>query len=135
MKIEVDLDSPVPAYEQVREQLAAYVDAGVLNPGDRLPSIRQLANDLGIATNTVQRAYRELESEGVIRARGRHGTVVMARPAGAASAPTVTPAMQHAAERLVREVVASGGNVDDVMRLARSAFLNLVDPQIRGEQS
>lgn len=126
MIIQVDLDAPVPAYEQVRQQLAAYIDAGILEPGDRLPSIRQLASDLGIATNTVQRAYRELEIEGVIKARGRHGTVVLpgaGKPGTAAD--TLTPAMRTAAERLAREAVASGGGIDDVVRAARAAFLAL----------
>lgn len=135
MKIEVDLDSPVPVYEQVRTQLGAYIDAGVLAPGDRLPSIRQLANDLGVATNTIQRAYRELEAAGVIQARGRHGTVVLARSDDADSSETVTPAMRRAAERLAQEAVASGGGVDDVIRAARAAFLGLADtsrPGIEG---
>lgn len=129
MKIEVDLDSAVPVYEQVRSQLVAYVDAGILRPGDRLPSIRQLANDLGVATNTVQRAYRELESDGFIRARGRHGTVVLDRPVHGVSRSMATREMRAAADRLAHEVASSGGGIDDVIRLARSAFLNLGDVQ------
>jgi len=125
MLIRVDLDSPVPPYEQVRGQLAAYIDAGVLAPGDRLPSIRQLANDLGVATNTVQRAYRELESQGLIQTRGRHGTVVTAPTAGVDDATAIPPATKRAADRLAREVAASGGGLDDVVRAARAAFLGL----------
>lgn len=136
MIIDVDLNSPVPPYEQVRGQLAAYIDAGVLAPGDRLPSIRQLANDLGVATNTVQRAYRELEAHGVIRARGRHGTVVAPRALGQVDSDVITPAMAKAAERLARETAASGGSVDDVVRAARAAFLRLGDatrPRLQGD--
>lgn len=125
MLIQVDLDSPVPAYEQVRGQLAAYIDAGVLELGDRLPSIRQLANDLGVATNTVQRAYRELEAQGMIQTRGRHGTVVTAADDGADHLPAIPPATKRAADRLAREVAASGGGLDDVVRAARAAFLGL----------
>lgn len=125
MLIEVDLDSPVPPYEQVRGQLAGYVDAGVLAPGDRLPSIRQLANDLGVATNTVQRAYRELESQGLIQTRGRHGTIVLAGSPTTEGAPSITPAMRRAAERLAREAAAAGGGLDDVIRVARAAFVSL----------
>ncbi len=137
MLIEIDLDSPVPTFEQVRDQLAAYIDAEVLAPGDRLPSIRQLANDLGVATNTIQRAYRELEADGVIRARGRHGTVVSARTDGPDGDPA-TPAMREAAERLARETAASGGSVEDVIRAARTAFLRLgsvADPTLGGGAS
>ncbi|RXR25281.1 GntR family transcriptional regulator [Oerskovia turbata] len=74
----VDLDSPVPVYEQIRTQVAALVSLGVLNPGDRLPSSRNLARDLGVAVGTVQRAYRELEAAGTVSSRPRTGTVVAA---------------------------------------------------------
>jgi GntR family transcriptional regulator len=67
-------DSPVPPYEQLRDQIATMVASGALAPGTRLPSIRQLAADLGLAVGTVGRAFRELEHEGVIVSRGRHGT-------------------------------------------------------------
>ena len=133
MLIEVDLASPVPPYEQVRGQLAGYVDAGVLAPGDRLPSIRQLANDLGVATNTVQRAYRELESQGLIQTRGRHGTVVLALTGDADGTSSITPAMRRAADRLAREAAAAGGGLDEVIRAARAAFLGLPDAAIETE--
>ncbi len=76
MQIEVDTGSPVPAYEQIRAQLQTMADSGVLAPGAQLPPIRQLAADLGLAVNTVARAYRELEQAGTVRSRVRHGTVV-----------------------------------------------------------
>jgi DNA-binding transcriptional regulator YhcF (GntR family) len=77
--ITVDAASPVPPFEQVREQLAAQIAAGELVPGARLPTVRQLAGDLGLAVNTVARSYRELESAGLVDTRGRAGTVVTAR--------------------------------------------------------
>ena len=85
--LEVDSRSPVAPYEQLRQQITALVLAGGLAPGDRLPSIRQLANDLGIAGGTVARAYRELESDGVVSTRGRHGTVVEGPPRRPAPPP------------------------------------------------
>jgi DNA-binding transcriptional regulator YhcF (GntR family) len=72
----IDASQPVPPYEQIRSQLATMVASGVLAPGVRLPTIRQLAADLDIAPGTVTRAYRELEQSGDIRSRGRHGTFV-----------------------------------------------------------
>jgi len=66
----------IPPYEQIRAQIAAHVDSGELQPGDRLPTVRRLADDLGVAANTVARAYRELEQSGVIETRGRGGTFV-----------------------------------------------------------
>ena len=76
MIVEVDTGSAVPAYEQIRSQIETMVATGVLAPGASLPPIRQLAADLGLAVNTVARAYRELESAGLVRSRVRHGTVV-----------------------------------------------------------
>ena len=66
MILEVDPRSAVPPYEQLRQQVTALVRAEVLTTGTRLPAIRQLANDLGLAGGTVARAYRELESDGIV---------------------------------------------------------------------
>jgi DNA-binding transcriptional regulator YhcF (GntR family) len=76
MVIDIDTESAVPAFEQLRTQLADMVRSGTLATGTRLPSIRQLASDLGLAPGTVARAFRELESEGLVTSRVRHGTVV-----------------------------------------------------------
>ncbi|NUP46597.1 MAG: GntR family transcriptional regulator [Catenulispora sp.] len=79
MIVELDETSPVPPYEQIRAQVAAMIGSGALPPGTRLPPIRQLAGDLGLAVNTVARAYRELESAGLVASRVRTGTVVAPR--------------------------------------------------------
>jgi len=76
MILTIDPASPVPPYEQVREQLSTMIGSGVLSPGTRLPTIRQLAADLDVAPGTITRAYRELETAGNIVSRGRHGTFV-----------------------------------------------------------
>lgn len=76
MILEVDTSSAVPPYEQIRDQVATMAAAGVLPAGTRLPPIRQLAADLGLANGTVARAYRELETDGVLESRGRHGSFV-----------------------------------------------------------
>ncbi len=75
----VDPASPTPPFEQLRTQIVGLVHDGELPPGARLPTVRRLAGDLGIAPNTVARAYRELEQAGVIETRGRHGTDVAHR--------------------------------------------------------
>ena len=74
--VAVDTASAEPPYEQVRRQIAEAVAAGRLVAGTRLPPVRQLAGDLGLAANTVARAYRELEQAGLVETRGRGGTVV-----------------------------------------------------------
>ncbi len=78
----LDPHSPLPPFEQVRAQVAAEIQSGALQPAVRLPTVRKLAADLGLANNTVARAYRELELAGLIETRGRHGTFVADAAAG-----------------------------------------------------
>jgi len=76
MLITTDPGGATPPYEQVRMQIAALVHAGELVAGARLPTVRRLAGDLGLAPNTVARSYRELENDGIIETRGRNGSFV-----------------------------------------------------------
>ena len=73
---ELDHASAVPVSEQLAEALRAEVCDGLLPPRARLPSVRALAAELGLAPNTVAKVYRQLESEGVVETRGRQGTRV-----------------------------------------------------------
>jgi DNA-binding transcriptional regulator YhcF (GntR family) len=72
-------ESVVPPYEQVRAQIADAIENGALAAETRLPTVRHLAGDLGLAVNTVARAYRELETAGLVETRGRHGSFVAPR--------------------------------------------------------
>jgi DNA-binding transcriptional regulator YhcF (GntR family) len=72
----VDPRSPVPPFEQLRVQLLEQVQSGELAFGAKLPTVRRLAEDLGLAPGTVARTYRELEQNGIIQTRGRNGTFV-----------------------------------------------------------
>jgi DNA-binding transcriptional regulator YhcF (GntR family) len=76
MAVVIDATSAVPPYEQVRSQLAQQINSGQLPVGAKLSTVRQLAQDLDIAANTVARAYRELEAAGLLETRGRAGTFV-----------------------------------------------------------
>ena len=66
--------SKTPLYEQIKGQIIGLIASGELPVQCRLPPIRQLAGDLGLAANTVARAYRELEVDGFVRSTGRRGT-------------------------------------------------------------
>jgi DNA-binding transcriptional regulator YhcF (GntR family) len=79
-QVVVDTSAPVPPYEQIRRQVAAQAASGVLAPGERLPSVRQLAADLGVAPGTVARAYRHLEGDGVVTTKLRGGTRIVDQP-------------------------------------------------------
>lgn len=76
--MKIDPQSSTPPYEQVRTQLLDEVTSGRLAAGAKLPTVRGLADELGIAANTVARAYRELETDHVIETRGRLGSFVAA---------------------------------------------------------
>jgi GntR family transcriptional regulator len=76
LRVSVDLDAAEPPYEQVRAQIAGLITSGRLLPGDRLPTVRGLAADLGLAANTVARAFKELEAAGLVVTRRRAGTTV-----------------------------------------------------------
>ncbi|WP_307845044.1 GntR family transcriptional regulator [Actinotalea solisilvae] len=116
MILGVDPTSHVPPFEQVRSQVVALVDAGALVAGTRLPTVRRLADDLGLAPNTVARAYRELEQSGVVVTRGRHGTFVAVRGEDREREAAV------AAQQYVRRLRELEVDVDAAVRHVRAAF-------------
>lgn len=80
MEIEVEFESGIPLYEQIVQQLLGQIKEGLLFPGDQLPTTRQLAVQLGINFNTVARAYRQLDQEGLISTQPGRGTFVLKPP-------------------------------------------------------
>ncbi len=79
-RIGVDETDPTPAFEQIRRQITGHIASGALPVGAKLPPLRQLARDLGIAVGTAAHAYRELEAGGLIESRRGGGTRVIALP-------------------------------------------------------
>jgi DNA-binding transcriptional regulator YhcF (GntR family) len=112
----VDLGAAEPPFEQVRAQIAGLVGRGVLAGGDRLPTVRSLAADLGLAVNTVARAYKELEGDGLVTTRRRTGTVV-----AETSRPVDVALNRSAADYAVRAHRA-GLSESAAMDLVRSAL-------------
>jgi len=94
----IDATSPVPPYEQLRVQILEGVRTGALPPGGQLPTVRRLAEELGIAPNTVARSYRELERDEVIETRGRNGSFISS--AGDAAQRQAAAAAATFAERI-----------------------------------
>lgn len=74
--LRVDVKARKPLFDQLRTQVIDGVREGALPPGTRLPTVRELAGQLGVAVNTVARAYRELESAAIVETRGRFGTFI-----------------------------------------------------------
>ncbi|KES06814.1 GntR family transcriptional regulator [Streptomyces toyocaensis] len=100
MTLRIQIDDGAPPYEQVRAQISEQARSGALPVGYRLPTVRGLAETLGLAANTVAKAYRALEADGVIETRGRNGTVIAA--AGPAAVREAAAAAQVYAERVRR---------------------------------
>lgn len=91
----IDPNSSVPIYQQIGDYIRRAVAAGVYRPGEMIPSLRAMALDLTVNPNTVQRAYEELEREGLIQARKGLGMFVTKN--GAASAQTKSEAAVYSA--------------------------------------
>lgn len=100
VNLKIDIVEGVAPYEQVRARIAEQARSGALPVGYRLPTVRGLAESLGLAANTVAKAYRALETDGVIETRGRNGTFVAA--AGSAAERELATAAQAYAERARR---------------------------------
>ena len=116
--VTVDVLDPTPPYEQLRRQLADLIGSGVLGAGDRLPPVRQLAADLGLAPGTVARTYRELEQAGYVRSRRGGGTRVAPAPPAA-----VTPerALDEAAAAYLERARVLGLSSEDALAAVRRA--------------
>ncbi len=79
MLLQLDFNSDVPIYQQIRNQIVLGIGSGRLAPGERLPTIRALAEEAGINMMTVSKAYQLLRQEGYIAADRRSGAVVLPR--------------------------------------------------------
>lgn len=113
----VDTTSPTPPYEQVRAQLVELITAGELTHDERLPPIRQLAADLGLAAGTVARAYRLLEAAGLVRTGRGGGTRVVAD----LPAPRPTPGLAGHADAYVAAGRAGGADDAELVDAVRAA--------------
>ncbi|WP_069886255.1 GntR family transcriptional regulator [Streptomyces luteocolor] len=116
LKIDIDGGAGDAPYEQVRAQIAGQARSGALPVGYKLPTVRGLAESLGLAANTVAKAYRALEADGVVETRGRNGTFVAA--AGEGAAREAAAAAQVFAERARR----LGLSEEDAAAVVRDAL-------------
>jgi DNA-binding transcriptional regulator YhcF (GntR family) len=95
----LDATSTAPPFEQLRTQIAGRAASGDLPAGTRMPTVRALAAELHLAVNTVARAYRELETDGVITTEGRRGTFIASTAAGRSADATEAAATYAAVAR------------------------------------
>jgi DNA-binding transcriptional regulator YhcF (GntR family) len=107
MDIAIQTNAPEPVYEQIVRQIHDAVKSGRLTPATPLPTVRQLAGDLVINRNTVARAYRILEEQGVILTAGRKGTFVR-QDAVREVAKVRTTRAERVMRRVVRTLLGEG---------------------------
>ena len=116
MEVAVDLESAVPLEEQLCRQLRQLIARKDLRPGQDLPSVRQLAADLGIHWNTVARAYRRLREEGLLRIGIGRGVAVVSRTASRPGAEVVA-GVRAEVRQLVAEARLRGVTPSELRRL------------------
>ena len=124
MVITVDKLSDAPLYLQLRDSVIAGIAAGELRPGDALPSVRSLAENLGINLHTVNKAYATLRDEGYGIMLGRRGAYVADTPADPAAGMDEA-ALEAALAKLATEFKASGGTRHAFLAAAKRAAQNL----------
>lgn len=118
----LDPGSDQAPYEQLRVQIAAQISSGRIAPGQKLPTVRALAAELGLAVNTVARSYRELEADGVVTTEGRRGTFVRG-----ASFDTAAPDVRDAAGAYTATVRRAGLSLPEALRLVEQAWAPIAD--------
>lgn len=114
--LSIDPNSPIAPYEQLRSRVVELVLSGELAAGTRLPTVRALAEQLGLAANTVARSYRELEAEGVIETMGRNGSVIKS------SGDAIHQELQQAATAYAERARRSGVDPEEALRLVTAAI-------------
>lgn len=130
MKIAVDLTSHTPVYSQVMGQVKRAVATGELKPGDQLPTVRQLAADLRINFNTVARAYRLLDEEGVISTQHGRGTYILGPSSGRDSQRLRRQQLAALSEYFVEEAEKLGFRPKEVRALVEEQ-LNAWEQELR----
>lgn len=125
MRLRIDSHTGVPPFEQIRAQLALGVATGQLRPGARLPTIRRLATELDVSTNTVARAYRELIVSGIAEGSGRRGTFITQAPPVAHEVARRSELLSEAADRFALAAAESGSTIDVALEAAIMALRNV----------
>ena len=131
MIFHVNPSSGAPIYLQLMEQVKHAIEIGALRAGEQLPTLRKLAEELVINPNTIVRAYRELEHEGIVEIRHGSGAFVAESATGLAKiSPKARAVMQTAVERLV----VAGLNEEEIRRLVESELTRLRSGDISGRK-
>ena len=124
MLIQIEPQSAIPIYEQVTQQIIEGIARGELKPGDALPSVRNLAADLGVNMHTVNKSYHELEAKGILTIRPKSGAIIRSVEERA-----LTPDQLQQIEKNLKPVVAEGlvlgATADQIEHMMKKVFVDL----------
>ena len=124
MFIQIEPQSDVPIYEQVTRQIIEGIAKGEMKPGDMLPSVRNLAADLGVNMHTVNKSYHELEAKGILTIRPKSGAIIRS-----AEERVLTPEQLKQIEKNLKPVVAEGmvlgATADQIEHMMKKVFADL----------
>lgn len=118
--IQLDFGDHRPLYEQIKEKLKELIISGALAENEKIPSVRELAASLAINPNTIQKAYKDLESEGYIYSRRASGSFVMPRKAVAENTEQANLLEQF--DSLVKEMMFCGINRSDLEKHIKNIY-------------
>lgn len=128
LHIQIDPHAGMPVYRQILDQIKYYVASGILKPGDRLPSIRELAQTLAVNPTTVVRVYSDLEHERVLEMQHGRGAFVTARSFRMSSAQRERK-IRELARRLVVEAAQMGVTASQVVSAVEDELEELQEPE------
>jgi GntR family transcriptional regulator len=115
MQIQIDFRSDQPIYVQIVEQVRRMIAAGDLNPGDQLPTVRQMATDLRVNFNTVARAYRLLDEAGLISTQHGRGTYVWEAPSAETGRQLRWQSLQELARNYIHQAKRLGYENQEIL--------------------
>lgn len=124
MKISIDPESSVPIYIQIEDSIHSLIAAGQLQPGEQLPTIRELAADIRVNLNTVARAYFELDREGVISTQRGKGTFVSGRPDEKLIAKKRNKLLHSIIKSALEEAHSLGYSVEEIKLAFQEEMIN-----------
>lgn len=127
MIIQIEPQSDVPIYEQVSRQIIEGIARGDMKPGDTLPSVRNLAADLGVNMHTVNKSYHELEAKGILTIRAKSGAIIRSVEERALTSEQLQQ-IEKNLKPLVAEGMVLGASVDQIELMMKKVFADLQMP-------
>lgn len=127
IQIRLDFKADAPIYEQIVEQVRQRIAGGALQPGDQLPTVRQLAAELRVNFNTIARAYRMLDEAGLISTQQGRGTYILEPGSGHNAAALREDILAGHARRYIREAAQLGFSLDEIRQACETQIIKEQD--------